>query len=83
MINNRHENLDNSDNSESCEIEGILVESQELKKVAARTILRASMILDKDQDEEVAQMLLKEASVMMSLVHRLENYFTNTDGTQE
>lgn len=83
MINNRHENLDNSDNSESCEIEGILVESQELKKVAARTILRASMILDKDQDEEVAQMLLQEASVMMSLVHRLENYFTNTDGTQE
>lgn len=83
MINNRHENLDNSDNSESCEIEGILVESQELKKVAARTILRASMILDKDQDEEVAQMLLQEASVMMSLVHRIENYFTNTDGTQE
>lgn len=83
MINNRHENLDNSDNSESCEIEGILVESQELKKVAARTILRASMILDKDQDEEVAQMLLQEASVMMSLVHRVENYFTNTDGTQE
>ena len=83
MINNRHENLDNNDNSESCEIEGILVESQELKKVAARTILRASMILDKDQDEEVAQMLLQEASVMMSLVHRIENYFTNTDGTQE
>jgi hypothetical protein len=81
MINNRFNNTNENDDQDSleesgCEIEGILAETNELRKIAARTILRSSVIMDNKQDEDVAQMLLLEAAVMMSLIHRIENFFT-------
>jgi len=87
MINNRFNNTNENDDHNSaeesgCEIEGILAETDELRKIAARTILRSSVIMDNKQDEDVAQMLLLEAAVMMSLIHRIENFFTdNSDGS--
>jgi hypothetical protein len=85
MINNRFNNTNENDDQDSveesgCEIEGILAETNELRKIAARTILRSSVIMDNKQDEDIAQMLLLEAAVMMSLIHRIENFFTE-DGS--
>ena len=50
------------------EIEELLADTAELKKVAARTVLR---------DCDVARMLLHEAVVMMQVVHRIETFFND------
>lgn len=58
------------------EIEELLADTAELKKVAARTVLRATEILDMNPtDQDVAKLLLGEAVVMMQVVHRIETFF--------
>lgn len=58
------------------EIEELLADTEELKKVAARTVLRATEILDMNPtDQDVAKLLLGEAVVMMQVVHRIETFF--------
>ena len=60
------------------EIEELLADTAELKKVAARTVLRATEILDMNaKDCDVARMLLHEAVVMMQVVHRIETFFND------
>lgn len=58
------------------EIEELLADTKELKKVAARNVLRATEILDMNPtDQDVAKLLLGEAVVMMQVVHRIETFF--------
>jgi hypothetical protein len=60
------------------EIEELIADTAELKKVAARTLLRATHILDANpHDQDVALMLLHEATIMMQIVHRVESFFTD------
>lgn len=62
------------------EIEELLVDTAELKKVAARTLLRATHIIDSNpNDTDVAYLLLHEATVMMQIVHRIESFFTDDE----
>jgi hypothetical protein len=63
------------------EIEELLADTEELKKVAAKNVLRACDILDMNPtDEVVAGMLLQEAVVMMQVVHRVESFFKDESG---
>jgi len=62
------------------EIEELLADTAELKKVAARTLLRATHIIDSNpNDTDVAYLLLHEATVMMQIVHRIESFFTDDE----
>ena len=62
------------------EVEELLVDTAELKKVAARTLLRATHIIDSNpNDTDVAYLLLHEATVMMQIVHRIESFFTDDE----
>lgn len=63
------------------EIEELLADTAELKKVAARTLLRATHIIDSNpNDTDVAYLLLHEATVMMQIVHRIESFFQDDSG---
>ena len=63
------------------EIEELLADTAELKKVAARTLLRATHIIDSNpNDTDVAYLLLHEATVMMQIVHRIESFFQDESG---
>ena len=63
------------------EIEELLADTAELKKVAARTLLRATHIIDSNpNDTDVAYLLLHEATVMMQIVHRIESFFNDDSG---
>jgi len=63
------------------EIEELLADTAELKKVAARTLLRATHILDQNSnDTDVAYLLLHEATVMMQVVHRIDSFFNDESG---
>jgi len=76
---------DDDDNNltpdEMQQLDELMADTDELKKVAARTVLRATQILDMNpQDNDVARMLLAEAVVMMQIVHRIETLFKNDSG---
>lgn len=81
--NNQQPSAGGDDNFEFTEkdikqIEELLADTAELKKVAARTVLRATEILDMNaNDSDVARLLLHEAVVMMQVVHRIETFFTD------
>jgi len=63
------------------EIEELLADTAELKKVAARTLLRATHIIDSNpNDTDVAYLLLHEATIMMQIVHRIESFFQDDSG---
>lgn len=82
-INNNQQPSGGDDNFEFTEkdiqeIEELLADTAELKKVAARTVLRATEILDMNaNDSDVARLLLHEAVVMMQVVHRIETFFND------
>ena len=86
MINRmqNNESPDDDDNlptpEEIQQVEELLVDTAELKKVAARTLLRATHIIDSNpNDTDVAYLLLHEATVMMQIVHRIESFFTDDE----
>jgi uncharacterized protein YuzE len=84
MQNNESPNDDDDDlhftEKDIQEIEELLVDTAELKKVAARTLLRATHIIDSNpNDTDVAYLLLHEATVMMQIVHRIESFFNDDE----
>lgn len=88
MINRMQNNQspdDDDDNlptpEEIQQVEELLIDTAELKKVAARTLLRATHIMDSNpNDTDVAYLLLHEATIMMQIVHRIESFFQDDSG---
>jgi hypothetical protein len=83
MQNNQSPNDDDDDLTpeEIQQVEELLVDTAELKKVAARTLLRATHIMDSNpNDTDVAYLLLHEATIMMQIVHRIESFFQDESG---
>lgn len=56
-------------------------EAQDLRRIAGLNILRAANIADKDGDGEVVQLLISEASVMMSVASQIEWLFVAESDT--
>ena len=55
------------------QVEELLGEVIELRKIAARNLLRAAHIADTNpEDEDVTRLLMGEAAVMLSVAHRIE-----------
>jgi hypothetical protein len=82
MQNNESSNDDDLPTPEEIQqVEELLVDTAELKKVAARTLLRATHIMDSNpNDTDVAYLLLHEATIMMQIVHRIESFFQDDSG---
>ena len=78
MPSNNDDENDPNDLTEQAlqEVEELLADNEELKKVAANNILRACHLLDKDEkDSDIAELLLREAVVMMQVAHRIDTFF--------
>jgi Cdc6-like AAA superfamily ATPase len=56
-------------------------DAQDLRRIAGLNILRAANIAEKDGDEEVVQLLVSEASVMMSVASQIEWLFVADQDT--
>lgn len=56
-------------------------EAQDLRRIAGLNILRAANIAEKDGDGEVVQLLISEASVMMSVASQIEWLFVPQQDT--
>ena len=54
------------------ELETFVGELAELRRIAGLNIVRAADILDRHDDEEVSQMLIHEAAVMLTVVSKVE-----------
>jgi len=60
----------------------IVADAKQLRKIGALNILRAAHISEHSGDEEVVQMLVCEAAVMLSVASQIEDLFcpsTDTD----
>jgi len=61
-----------------------MADAQQLRRIGALNIIRASNIAEAKGDEEVVNLLLSEAAVMMSVASQIEWLFSteeNDDGT--
>lgn len=56
-------------------------DSVELRRIAGLNILRASNIADQNGDKEVVQLLISEASVMLSVATQIEWLFVAESDT--
>ena len=56
-------------------------DAQDLRRIAGLNILRAANIAEKDGDGEVVQLLVSEASVMMSVASQIEWLFVAESDT--
>lgn len=56
-------------------------DAQDLRRIAGLNILRAANIAEKDGDGEVVQLLISEASVMMSVATQIEWLFVAESDT--
>lgn len=56
-------------------------DAQDLRRIAGLNILRAANIAEKDGDGEVVQLLISEASVMMSVASQIEWLFVAESDT--
>lgn len=54
------------------EYDTFVSEVAELRRIAALNIVRAADILDRHKDEEVAQLLVHEASIMLTVASKIE-----------
>lgn len=54
------------------ELKTFVSELTELRRIAGLNIVRAADILDRHKDEEVAQLLIHEAAVMLTVVSKVE-----------
>lgn len=54
------------------EFKTFLSELAELRRIAGLNIVRAADILDRHEDEEVAKLLVHEASVMLTVASKVE-----------
>jgi len=50
-------------------------EARQLRRIAGLNIIRAAHIADINGDDEVAQLLVSEASVMLSVATKVEELF--------
>ena len=58
-------------------------DAQDLRRIAGLNILRAANIAEKDGDGEVVQLLVSEASVMMSVASQIEWLFVAESDTDD
>lgn len=58
-------------------------EAQDLRRIAGLNILRAANIAEKDGDGEVVQLLISEASVMLSVASQIEWLFVQPEDTDD
>lgn len=58
-------------------------EAQDLRRIAGLNILRAANIAEKDGDGEVVQLLISEASVMLSVATQIEWLFVQPEDTDD
>ena len=56
-------------------------DAQDLRRIAGLNILRAANIAEKEGDGEVVQLLISEASVMMSVASQIEWLFVAESDT--
>ena len=56
-------------------------DAQDLRRIAGLNILRAANIAEKDGDGEVVQLLVSEASVMLSVATQIEWLFVAESDT--
>ena len=56
-------------------------DSQELRRIAGLNVVRAAHIADVNGDDEVAQLLVSEASVMLSIASQIEWLFCTEPNT--
>ena len=61
--------------------EKLVSEAQDLRRIAGLNILRAANIAEKDGDGEVVQLLISEASVMLSVASQIEWLFVQPEDT--
>jgi hypothetical protein len=54
------------------ELKTFVSELTELRRIAGLNIVRAADILDRHKDEEVAELLIHEAAVMLTVVSKIE-----------
>lgn len=74
MVRN-NEPLD-SDESLRSACEQLMADTQQLRRIGALNIIRASNIAEAKGDEEVVNLLLSEAAVMMSVASQIEWLFS-------
>ena len=55
------------------EYQTLVDELKELRRIAALNIIRAADILERHKDEEVAQLLVSEAALMLIVVNKVEH----------
>ena len=58
-------------------------EAKDLRRIAGLNILRAANIAEKDGDGEVVQLLISEASVMLSVASQIEWLFVQPEDTDD
>ena len=61
--------------------EKLVSEAKDLRRIAGLNILRAANIAEKDGDGEVVQLLISEASVMLSVASQIEWLFVQPEDT--
>jgi hypothetical protein len=55
--------------------ETLVADAQQLRRIGGLNIIRAAHIQEKSGDEEVAQLLISEAAVMLSVASQIEELF--------
>ena len=53
--------------------ETLVADAQHLRRIGGMNIIRAAHISEKNGDEEVAQLLISEAAVMLSVASQIED----------
>jgi hypothetical protein len=55
--------------------ETLVADAQQLRRIGGLNIIRAAHIQEKSGDDEVAQLLISEAAVMLSVASQIEDLF--------
>ncbi len=55
--------------------ETLVADAQHLRRIGGLNIIRAAHIQEKSGDDEVAQLLISEAAVMLSVASQIEDLF--------
>ena len=61
----------------------LVADSVELRRIAGLNILRASNIAEQNGDQQVVQLLISEASVMLSVATQIEWLFVQPEDTDD
>ena len=69
----RNNDMSGDDLRAACET--LVADAQQLRRIGGLNIIRAAHISEKSGDDEVAQLLIAEASVMLSVASQIEDLF--------